>query len=72
MAGIVTEYSNLTAAATVTSAPAKNVTTDQDEAEDALLEVEYLLDNVDDLDDEDVPTVQDILDMNVDGRVRRR
>ena len=41
----------------VTSALAENATADQDEAEDALLEAEYLLNNADDLDDEDVPTV---------------
>ena len=43
----VTEYCNSTASATVTSAPAGILTTDQDKAEDALFEAEYLLDNVD-------------------------
>ena len=57
----------MTASATVTLAPAENATADQDEAEDALLEAEYLLDNVDDLDDKDIPTVQNILDLDVDG-----
>ena len=57
----VIEYSN-----SVASALAENVTAGQDEAKDALLKAEHLLDNVDDLDDEDIPTVQDILNIDVD------
>ena len=40
---------------------------DQDVVEDALRDVEYLLNNLDDLEGEDAPTIEDILDMDVDG-----
>ena len=55
------------ALATVTSAPARKPITDQSRVADVLVDVEYLLDNVDDLGDEDGPMVKEILDMDVDG-----
>ena len=39
---------------------------DQDVVEDTLHEAESLLDNVEDLEGEDIPTTEDILDMDVD------
>ena len=39
---------------------------DQDVVEDAIHDAEYLLDNVDDLEGEDIRTTEDIPDMDVD------
>ena len=67
----VTEYSNLVAPATVTSASAALSTTDQDVVEDTLCDAEYLLDIVDDLKGEDIPTTEDNLDKDVDVSTER-
>ena len=62
----VTEYSNSVALATVTLASAGLSATDKDIVEDVLCHAEYLLDNMDDIEGEDIPTTEDILDMDVD------
>ena len=59
-----TEFSDSVVLATVTSALAGMSATDSG-AKDVLLEVEYLLDTVDDLRDEDSPTAEEILNMDV-------
>ena len=61
----VTEYSNSAAPATVTSALAGLLAADQDIVQDTLRDMEYLLNNVDDLEGEDIPTTEDILDIYV-------
>ena len=39
---------------------------DHDVVEDMLHDAEYILDNIDNLEGEDIPTTEDILDMDVD------
>ena len=59
----IAEYSVLAALATVTSVSVGLSAVDQHVVDDALRDAESLLDNVDDLEGEEIPTTEDILNM---------